>query len=137
MRVHTAAGRYEPSRPLDPWIFTIAANAARNHLRDRATRVRAIGEATDATDMAEVADNGAGVERRVASEQMLEWLDRAITALPLPQREVLLLSAIEGLSHEAVAEALDLTVGAVKTRLRRARLALAQERAAFEGGAAP
>ncbi len=130
MRVHTAAGRYEPSRPLEPWIFTIAANAARNHLRDRAARARVVDPQVEAPD---TADSGPGVERRVAAERMVEWLERAIAALPDGQREVLLLAGVEGLSHEAVAEALGLTVGAVKTRLRRGRLALARARAALEG----
>ena len=35
LRVHKAAGSYQPSRPLAPWLFTIVANVVRNHFRDK------------------------------------------------------------------------------------------------------
>ena len=35
LKIHTAAGSYDPTRPLAPWLFTIVANSVRNHFRDR------------------------------------------------------------------------------------------------------
>jgi len=49
--------------------------------------------------------------------------------LPLEQREALILCAVDGLELADAAEALDVSVDTVKTRLRRARLALVEARA--------
>ena len=48
-------------------------------------------------------------------------LDRAISALPVAQREVLLLVALEDLSYEETARVLGIPIGTVMSRLARAR----------------
>ena len=60
-----------------------------------------------------------------------------MAALPLAQREVLVLTAIGGLHQQEVAEALDLPLNTVKTHLRRARLALAKALAEEAPGESP
>ena len=56
-------------------------------------------------------------------------LDRAVLALPLEQREALVLCAVEGMELAEAARVLGAPIDTVKTRLRRARLALAEARA--------
>lgn len=63
-------------------------------------------------------------EEDLAGREMALVLDRAIAGLDPPQREVLLLRDVEGLSAAEVAEILGLRVAAVKSRLHRARLAV-------------
>ena len=48
----------------------------------------------------------------------------ALGRIPQPEREVLLVATVEGLSHQAIALALDLSVEAVKVRVHRARVRL-------------
>lgn len=122
LRIHAAAGSYDPARPLAPWLFTIVANTVRNHLRDRA---RTDGPTPAPDDPPEPPDPNPDPERIASARQTLAWLDGAVADLPPAQREVLLLIAIVGLRQQDVAQALGMPLNTVKTHLRRARLALA------------
>ena len=63
-------------------------------------------------------------EEQLLNEEQRALIQRAIAALPDLYRHVLVLSDVEGLPNADIAETLGLTVPAVKTRLRRARLLL-------------
>jgi RNA polymerase sigma-70 factor (ECF subfamily) len=117
-RIHRAAASYRPERPVKPWVFTIAANVVRSHFR------RARDARLPADDpSAEVAPD---VHALVEARETAAWLERAIAALPVAQREVVILSCVEQLAQDDVAAALEIPVNTVKTHLRRGRIALAQ-----------
>ena len=117
LRLHAAAERYDPARPLAPWIFTIVANAVRNHFR---------GNATSTVELApeDLADPQPGPEQIARAREDIARLEAALKTLPLAQREVLVMVAILERPQQEVAEALGLPLNTVKTQLRRARLAL-------------
>ena len=123
IRIHRAAASYDPRRPPHPWLFTIVANAVRNHLRRQ--RVRSL--VGSAENVGEPATNNPGAERVTAGRQTIAWLEERIRELPLARREVLLLACVESLPLREVAAVLGLPLGTVKTHLRRARLTLAKE----------
>jgi len=120
LKIHAAAGSYDPTQPLAPWLFTIVANTVRNHARGGASHLRVV------TDEAppDAADPTPSPERVAAGRQTLARLEHLLESLPVTQREVLLLITIAGTSQQAVADALALPLNTVKTHLRRARLAL-------------
>jgi RNA polymerase sigma factor (sigma-70 family) len=130
LKIHAAAGSYDPARPLAPWLFTIVANSVRNHHRDRPRASSSIGSEDGPPDTLDPPDPNPGPEHIASARETLAWLEGALTALPPAQREVLLLTAIVGLRQQDVAQALDLPLNTVKTHLRRARLALAARLAA-------
>jgi len=123
IRIHRAASSYDPDRPLHPWLFTIVANAVRNHLRRQ--RVRSLVGSAD--EVGEPAATTPGAEQVTAGRQTMAWLEERIKELPLARREVLLLACVEGMSRKEVATVLGLPLGTVKTHLRRARLTLAEQ----------
>jgi RNA polymerase sigma factor (sigma-70 family) len=112
------AGRagYDLARPdAGPWLFGIATNVLRAHHRDAylpAPAGEREGESFDADDRLDAA----AAVARCAS---------ALRALPVEQREVLLLVAVAELTYEETAEALAIPVGTVRSRMSRARAALA------------
>jgi RNA polymerase sigma-70 factor (ECF subfamily) len=133
LKVHAAAGQFEDGRPLHPWLFTIVANTVRTHHRRNKVRQLVLAGPLDGEPAVRSADG----ERQAMARQTAAWLEAAIVALPLAWREVLVLSCVEGLPQQTVAEILGLPVNTVKTHLRRARLALASrlaERDAPAGG---
>lgn len=126
LKLHTSAARYRADQPLRPWLFTIAANTIRNHFRARQGRPLTLAGPLDAE---QTADAGPGLERQVESQQTLAWLEQALGALPLLQRQVILLNTVHGMTLSDIALALDIPLNSVKTYLRRARLQLIAARA--------
>ncbi len=120
VKIHLAAASYQPSRPLRPWLFTIAANSVRNHFRDESRHRVA--------DQAQACDTPSGDHgpRALAEiQETVAWLEGALPTLPLAQREVLLLGSIAGLRLQDIATVLDIPINTVKTLTRRARGSLA------------
>ena len=129
LKIHQSAPSYRATWPLRPWVFTIAANTLRNHVRDR-KRHRQIF--TLAEELPEPIDPTPGVDDSAAGMQIKAWLDKAIGQLPFSQREVLVLVTQESLPLKEVAAILKVSQNTVKTRLRRARMKLAELLAAHE-----
>ncbi len=121
VKIHLAAASYQPSKPLRPWLFTIAANTVRNHLRDEGRR-RGAGHVQP--DSRPSADHGPQTLAEIG--ETVAWLEQALPRLPLEQREVLLLGCVGGLRLQDIATVLELPVNTVKTLTRRARLGLAK-----------
>ncbi len=106
---------------LSTWTYVVARRACAR-LRRRGARMSAV--APDSPEIASAPDPGAGPQRGAERRQLGEAIERAIASLPMPQREVLVLRDVEGMSAAEVGEVLGLGERAVKSRLHRARLAL-------------
>jgi RNA polymerase sigma-70 factor, ECF subfamily len=110
------------------WLVRIAVNEALMRLRRRRPeRTVSLDEdvkTEDDTVPREVADWSPNPEQQYTQAELREILDRTIHGLPATFRTVFVLRDVEGLSTEETAEALDLSIPAVKSRLLRARLQL-------------
>jgi RNA polymerase sigma-70 factor (ECF subfamily) len=96
---------------LAPWLFTIAANTVRNHLRGRSkAKTTAIED-----DPQELADPAPGPEQVAQARESLAWLEEALAVLPAVQREIVLSTTVLGLRQEDVAQALNMPLNTVKT----------------------
>jgi RNA polymerase sigma-70 factor (ECF subfamily) len=124
----------EPER-VRPWVFRIAKNAC---LMKRRKSVFAPSQELSLDDFIPAMDHEGGhaklqiadwsrlPDRQVLQSELKQVLDRAIGALPVNYRSVILLRDVEELSTAETAQILDLTEDVVKTRLHRARLAVRQ-----------
>jgi RNA polymerase sigma factor (sigma-70 family) len=107
-----ARGRYDAVHDdALPWLLGIASNLLRRHWRTERRRLDAYARAARHERAGEAPDVDGAVLRAVAR-------------LPRRQREVLLLAAWADLGYEEIAQALDLPIGTVRSRLARARSAL-------------
>jgi RNA polymerase sigma-70 factor (ECF subfamily) len=106
---------------LRPWICGVASNCIRRWVRSRDRQHRAFGRVVGGGPVEDPAD---AVASRLDDERRMRELLLALEALPGPQREVLMMFAWEELSYEEIAEALDLPIGTVRSRLSRARATL-------------
>jgi RNA polymerase sigma-70 factor (ECF subfamily) len=113
------------------WIVRIAVNQALMKLRRRkADRSVSLDETIDTGEdniVREIAAWGEDPEERFSREELGELLDSAIKGLEPPYRSVFVLRDIEDLSTEETADALGLSIPAVKSRLLRARLQLREK----------
>jgi RNA polymerase sigma factor (sigma-70 family) len=103
---------------LRPWLCGVAANSIRQGSRSRERQHRAFGRVAPGEPVADVAD---AVTSRLDDERRMKELLGALEALPAQQRAVLTLFVWEELSYEEIAEALDVPIGTVRSRLSRAR----------------
>lgn len=125
LTVMSRVGEFRGDSHFSTWLFSIARNhCLKLHTRGDAARAR---EPIETAEDRVPAPLGQAPDEAVASEQLEQALDVAIERLDPAQREVLVLRDIEGLSAPDVAEALGLSVDAVKSRLHRARKALRDE----------
>ena len=113
------------------WLYRIAANAAYMKLRRRKAKAReiAIEEVLPALDdgglhFEPMDDWSPRVDDQALNGELREILDTAIAELPPDYRTALVLHDVEGLSNPDVAEALGISLPAVKSRVHRSRLYL-------------
>ncbi len=147
MTVVQKIGTFKDEAAFSSWLYRIAANEACNRLRLRRSRAEVSLEPLlpvfhdEGRHVAPVLDWSKEVQDPAVAGEVRSALQRGIDELPEEYRLVLVLRDAEGLTNEEVADAVGLTVAAVKSRLHRARLALRQEaahlfsRASWLGGA--
>jgi RNA polymerase sigma-70 factor (ECF subfamily) len=112
---------FDLDRPFGPWVCRIAANLAINHVRSPRAREQELPETH-----ALVPDRSGDPLRQVLEAEAEQALEGALARLPVEQRAVLTLRVQEDLSYKEIAEALDLPLGTVMSRLARAREKLAE-----------
>lgn len=116
IRAHRALPSFDLSRPFGPWIARIAANLAVNHLRSPRAREQALPDAHAETPAREPGPLAGVLEREA---RLL--LEEALGGLPAEQRSVFVLRVMEEMSYREIADALDISLGTVMSRLSRAR----------------
>ena len=116
IRAYESLGRFDVVRPFAPWVATIAANLALNHVRSPRFREEPLPEAHGETP-ADAPSPLAGLLDQEAESR----LKTAMDALPPEQRAVFVLRAEEDLSYREIADSLGLSIGTVMSRLSRAR----------------
>jgi len=112
------------------WIVRIAVNEALMRLRKRRPNQFSLDEPIEGDEELmprELQDWGPGPEQRFAQTEMREILSSVIDELEPEYRTVFVLRDIEELSTEETADAIGISVPAVKSRLLRARLKLRQK----------
>ena len=111
---------------LSTWLFTVARRACLRRRRRRQSepaRLESLETLAEA-DRTSLVSESRDPEQTLAGQELHDALERAIAALKPAEREVLLLRDVEGLTAPDVARVLGVNVGAVKSRLHRARLAV-------------
>jgi RNA polymerase sigma-70 factor (ECF subfamily) len=103
-----------------PWLYGIGSNVLLKHRRGEARRLRANARLAADAGRGESRASAAALDARVLFPRVAD----AIESLPDDEREALLLFAWEELSYQSVAEALELPIGTVRSRLNRARARL-------------
>jgi RNA polymerase sigma-70 factor (ECF subfamily) len=126
VKVYGKAGKLQPKGRLYTWLYRVATNHCLNILRRRRI-VRFIPLVRDSEEGAEEmdpVDGGADPLRVVEARERWRETERGIADLPDGQRAVLVLAKFEGLSYREIAEVLEITEGAVESRLFRAMQSL-------------
>jgi RNA polymerase sigma-70 factor, ECF subfamily len=125
VRVFVHRRNYRRGSKFSTWLFTIAANLAKNEIRRRVRRrnwfsLDALQEQFQDSTI-QLADKTEGRESRMEREQLQQEVGRAIATVPEKYRLSLVLRDIEGLAYEEIALVLNIPGGTVRSRINRAR----------------
>jgi RNA polymerase sigma-70 factor (ECF subfamily) len=136
-KVHTFKGE----SAFGSWLYRITANAAYMKLRSRRATAREIAlddvlPSLEGGHFEPLDDWSPKVDEQALQGELREVLERAIDRLPPDYRTALVLHDIEGLSNPDIAEALGISLPAVKSRIHRSRLFLRKELSAYLAPAA-
>jgi RNA polymerase sigma-70 factor (ECF subfamily) len=131
MKAYEHLDQFQGNSKFYTWIVRIAVNQALMKLRRRKTdKSVSLDETIDTgedTIVREIAAWDENPEQRFSREELGGILDTAVESLEPPYRSVFVLRDIEELSTEETADALGLSIPAVKSRLLRARLQLREK----------
>jgi RNA polymerase sigma-70 factor, ECF subfamily len=125
VRVFVHRRNYRRGAKFSTWLFTIAANLAKNEIRRRVRRrnwfsldalTEVVGDSAP-----QLADPTEGHEVGLEREQLRAEVGKAIATVPEKYRLALVLRDIEGLPYEEIAEVLGVPGGTVRSRINRAR----------------
>lgn len=113
------------------WLYRIAINTAKNWLVSQGRRAPTSTEAD--IEEAETFDDGEQLrdlntpDSMLLTKQVADAVNRAIEQLPEDLRTAIVLRELEGLSYEEIAETMNCPIGTVRSRIFRAREAIAEE----------
>ena len=113
------------------WLYRIGINTAKNHLVARGRRAPTSTEFdSDEAESFEDAEHLHDIntpERLLQSKQIGQTVNAAMEALPAELRNAIVLREIEGLSYEEIAAEMNCPIGTVRSRIFRAREAVAEK----------
>ena len=121
-RAYRSLQRYDPNRSFITWLLSIAAHLCIDLQRKRKIPVVEMDEYEEF----DVADSSPQPESTMVRRQEMEMISAGLQTLGEIDRAAVILRYWQGFSEEEIASALSITVSAVKSRLHRARLQLAE-----------
>jgi RNA polymerase sigma-70 factor (ECF subfamily) len=122
LRAFNGMQRYDRQRPFSTWLLSIAAHYCIDQIRRRRVTILSM----DATPEMDPPDLAPGPEASVSMSEEQRRVQRLLNTLNPQDRAAVVMLYWYDMSYEEIASALSLTVSAVKSRLHRARLELAQ-----------
>lgn len=133
IRAHRALPQFRGESAFYTWLYRIAVNTAKKALvelkRDPLVTESARAKADDGDETSRI-DNELIVtetpEAMLASKQVAATVNAAIEALSEDLRQAIMLREVEGLSYEEIAEVMNCPIGTVRSRIFRAREAIAE-----------
>ena len=134
LQLFSSRASFDNTRPLRPWLFTIAANKAKDALRKwQRTAAVPIGTISDSEEMSFdnmlntiSADMTMPYEELEKNEIAIQ-VERIIANMPENLREILLLAYFQKFSYKQMAQMLSIPIGTVKSRLHTAVARFAKE----------
>jgi RNA polymerase sigma-70 factor (ECF subfamily) len=134
LRVIHGASTWQPQAKFSTWLYTIGRNLCIDHARKLQHRrtLSLDGHASDDDDAPpklheQLSGTDRGAERSALNRELGARLDRAIAALPEPQREVFVMREVLDLPFAEIAEAVGASEATVKSRMRYALVRLRSE----------
>ncbi|MEW5770666.1 MAG: RNA polymerase sigma factor RpoE [Pseudomonadota bacterium] len=129
IKAYRALPQFRGDAAFYTWLYRIAVNTAKNYLAAKGRGMQTLSEQAlddeDEPDERLVVQDNSTPESELLSKQMAYAVNEAVEALPEELRQAITLREIEGMSYEEIAEAMACPIGTVRSRIFRAREAIA------------
>ncbi len=122
IRAYKALHRYDPSRKFSTWLLSIASN----YCIDQHRRRKLPTFSYDEFDSPIIKDKGLGMEVMLMQDERQEQVSALLENLGPKDKAAVVMRYWYDYSYDEIAEALSLSVSAVKSRLHRSRKELAE-----------
>lgn len=126
LQVHLSGASFDAQRAFKPWLFTIAANKARDFHRKRKRRTMAsldapLGGPHESATLEDLmpSDQPMPDARSIEMDQSRE-VKETLDSMPQGSREIILLAYFQRLSYQQISEMLKIPLGTVKSRMHAA-----------------
>lgn len=133
LQVHLKRGLYEDGRPVRPWLYAIATHQAVDALRKAGRHPtvsldqRSDGGDSDPGALLNMLVSGTpGPLSTLQDQERATWVQKAIARLPEALRQTLIMAYYQDMKYREIADALNIPVGTVKSRLHAALSKLAE-----------
>ncbi|AKU12689.1 RNA polymerase sigma factor RpoE [Azoarcus sp. CIB] len=130
IKAYRALGSFRGDSAFYTWLYRIGINTAKNYLVSQGRRApTSTGFDSEEAETFEEGEQLRDIntpERLMMTRQIGETVDQAMEALPEELRTAIMLRELEGLSYEEIASIMDCPIGTVRSRIFRAREAIAE-----------
>ena len=131
LRAYRAIGQFRGESQFYTWLYRIAVNTAKKAISDdirdpTVSEGDASGHDEETFSPTELLSNHETPESILVSKEIVQTVNAAMESLPDDLRMAITLREIEGLSYEDIAEAMQCPIGTVRSRIFRAREAIAE-----------
>jgi RNA polymerase sigma-70 factor (ECF subfamily) len=133
IRAYRALPQFRGDSAFYTWLYRIAVNTAKKTLMDMKrdpvvteSALASRGEPDETSSLENELSDVATPEAVLASREIAQAVNAAIEALPQDLRQAILLREVEGLAYEEIATLMNCPIGTVRSRIFRAREAIAQ-----------
>lgn len=133
IRAYRALPQFRGESAFYTWLYRIAVNTAKKTLMDMKrdpvvteSALASRGESSETYSLENELSTAETPEAVLASREVAQAVNAAIEALPEDLRQAIVLREIEGLAYEEIASVMNCPIGTVRSRIFRAREAIAQ-----------
>ncbi|UCD27850.1 MAG: sigma-70 family RNA polymerase sigma factor [Planctomycetota bacterium] len=127
LQIHLSAGSFDQRRRFKPWLFTIAANKARDFLRSRSRKPEVPLHASVGSEDEEgqqfldfLSDAASSPLEVLEKKQEQEFVRSIVDQMPVNLKEILILCYYHRFAYKEIADILGIPLGTVKSRLHSA-----------------
>ena len=131
IKVYQSLGSFRFESGFSTWLYRIAVNTCKNRLKSMDFRFKKVlgslnGKQNPGNDqpVMEIADDSSSPALELEKKESALLVQKAINALSPDKKTVVILRDIQGLSYEEIAGVTGFSMGTVKSKLARARVAL-------------
>lgn len=129
IKAYRSLGNFRGESAFYSWIYRIAVNTAKNYLNQNSLNyaISATDKDGEEVDLTEKIADWHTPEAEMINREIMDTINQAIEQLPEELRQAIVLREVDGLSYDEIAQVMNSPAGTVRSRISRARDAIAEQ----------